>query len=254
MLTASQRRASVSVALDVTTSLPDNVAPSLAVEPVTKRRFYAIECGKEEYSMLKRALAAMGVLVVLALLGASATHAQTVFQLTTDHCSLVCGPQNSFGTVTLTQDGTNSVLVAVSLLNGNMFVNTGLQGFTFDVAGTATITGLTTGYTAGGSGMQDGFGTFPYTIECTGCGSGGSAPLGSTLNFTVTESGGLAVAGFIQNGDGIFFTADIFSGTTQQTGPVGAPDPGSPTPEPRSMLLFGTGLLLIGAILRRRLV
>jgi hypothetical protein len=209
--------------------------------------------------MLKRSLAATGMLVVFALWGASAAHAQTVFQLTTDNCTGLCGPQTSFGTVTLTQDGSTSVLVDVSLLNGNRFVNTGLYAFTFDVAGTATITGLTgvvafTADPANGSYHQDGFGDFPYAIECTGCGSGGSSPFGgSTLSFVVTESG-LTPASFISNGSA-FFTADILSGTTGKTGPVGAPGPGtpSPTPEPGTLLLFGSGLLFLAPVVRRRI-
>ena len=202
-------------------------------------------------TMLKRSLVATCMLMVLVLWRASAAHAQTVFQLTTDHCSASCGPQISFGTVTLTQDGSNSVLVNVSLLNGNKFINTGLYAFTFDVAGTAMITGLTgvvifTADPANGGYHQDGFGSFPDAIECTGCGSGGSSPMGgNTLSFVVTESG-LTPASFVSNGTA-FFTADILSGTTGKTGPVG-----SITPEPSSMLLFGTGLLVFGGIIRRR--
>jgi hypothetical protein len=205
--------------------------------------------------MLKRALAATGMLVVLALLSASAAHAQTFFQLTTDACTGTCGT-SPFGQVELQQDGTNSVHVTVTLFNGDELIDTGAhQTFTFDVGGTPMITMVTAGYTAdaAGSYSQPGFGgTFPYAIECTGCGHGGSSPEGGTLSFIVTESGGLSVANFISDGSA-FFTADII-GNNGGTGAVGAPGPGSITPEPRSLLLFGTGLLLIGVTLRRRLI
>jgi PEP-CTERM motif-containing protein len=189
----------------------------------------------------------MGMLVVSALWGASAAHAQTFYNLTVDHCTSGCGT-SPFGTVEL-QPGTNSVLVTVSLLNGDQFVDSGLHAFTFDVGGTAAISGLTAGFTADalGSYHQDGFGDFPYAIECgTACGPGGSSPGGSTLSFTVTQSG-LTVSSFVSNGSA-FFTADIL-GTNGKTGPVGAI---ATTPEPTSMLLFGTGLVVFGGMLRLR--
>jgi hypothetical protein len=200
--------------------------------------------------MLKRGLAVTGMLVVLALWGALAAHAQTFYNLTVDNCSGGCGT-SPFGQVELQQDGTNSVLVTATLFNGDQFVNTGLHAFTFDVGGTATIAVSTTGFTAdapppSGPYHQDGFGDFPYAIECTGCGSGGSSPLAGPLSFIVTETG-LTVNSFVSNGSA-FFTADIL-GTTGNTGPVGAI---AATPEPASMLLFGTGLLAIGSMVRRR--
>jgi hypothetical protein len=199
--------------------------------------------------MLKRRLAVTGMLVVLALWGASAAHAQTFYSLTVDHCG-GCGT-SPFGTVELDPAGTGSVLVTVSLSNGNQFVGNGtgtngLHAFTFDVGGTATIAFSTPGFTAdplqSGGYKQDGFGSFPYAIECgMACDSG---PGGSSLIFTVSETG-LTVSSFVPNSLAFFFTADIL-GTTG-SGPVAAP-----TPEPASMLLFGSGLLAIGTVVRRR--
>jgi hypothetical protein len=153
--------------------------------------------------------------------------------------------------VDLHQTGGNSVLVTATLFNGDKFIDTGAHHtFTFDVAGAATITGVTSGYTAdaAGSYSQPGFrGTFPYAIECTGCGPGASSPVGGTLSFTVTESSGLNEASFISNGSA-FFTADIL-GNNSNTGAVGAPGPAlTIVPEPATITLLGTGLLaLIGA-------
>src|SRR5947209_7600417 len=141
--------------------------------------------------MLKRTLIATGMLVVLALWGSSAAHADTIYNLTADKCTGTCGT-SPFGQVDLHQTVVGSVLVTVTLFNGDKFVDTGAHHtFTFDVAGVATITGVTAGYTAdpAGSYSQPGFGgTFPYAIECTGCGPGASRPVGGTLSFTVMES------------------------------------------------------------------
>jgi len=76
------------------------------------------------------------VLIAIAGLGLQQAKADT-FNFTSDHCTAACGPQSSFGTVTLTQVGSN-VNVVVSLLNGNQFVKTGAGGnmyFLFDNAG-----------------------------------------------------------------------------------------------------------------------
>src|ERR1700688_3276160 len=154
---------------------------------------------RKNFSSLKRALIATGLLVAVALLCASATPAQTYFNLTVDHCSGGCGPQVSFGTVKLTQVGA-SVDVAVTLNNGNLFVNTGLHAMTFDINSAktgVTVSSLLPAWATflAGSLHQDGFGTFPYGIECTGCGAGASTASanGNTLTFSATATGGLTI-------------------------------------------------------------
>jgi PEP-CTERM motif len=211
-------------------------------------------------SMLKKGLVVTGMLVVWALWGALAAHAQTslTYNLNQDHCTSPCGPAGtiSFGTVVLDQavPGSGSVSVTVTLASGYEFnTSNGLDAFAFDLSGNvaATITGLSSDFALAGSEpssyMEDGFGTFQYAIDCvTTCGAGGP----TTLTFTVMRSA-LTVSDFISNGyknDPTLFSADIYGNTTMKTGVVGAS-----TPEPASMLLFGSGLLAIGTVVRRRL-
>jgi hypothetical protein len=179
------------------------------------------------------------IVFATALLFSGASRANVLtFSLTSDHCTGGClTGQSSGGTITLTDTGTNTVSVDVTLANGNKFVSTGQQtDFGFNLTGTPTITysGFTTGFsvtpgtgtvgqTQNGTGNfhDDGTGFFQYGVDCSGCGNGGSAPLAGPLDFTITGSG-LSTASFTQNAALQFFVVDMISGTTGKTGPVDA--------------------------------
>src|SRR5690348_7129070 len=110
--------------------------------------------------------------------------ASDVFNFTSCHLSDGCGTATQFGTVTLTQSGSN-VLVDVVLNSGNRFVETGAGGgnlFVFNdtLAGTtitgitATLNGATVSITGGLSGLTnqspfhaDGTGDFTASVFCT---------------------------------------------------------------------------------------
>ena len=72
-------------------------------------------------------------LIMVALLSAfsvRAAQASTIYQLTVDNCTGGCNPGapgTTMGSVTLTQNGANSVDVTVSLVSPLEFVNTGLH-------------------------------------------------------------------------------------------------------------------------------
>jgi len=147
-------------------------------------------------------LSALAVLV-LALSMAPAAYADAIYNLTADGCTPGCGPQSSFGTVTLHPVNSTTVQISVSLLNNNVFVTTGTHdGFTFNIQGGAVTVGtLPTGWLdVGGPVTEPAFGTFSNGIDCTmgnsnakrGC--AGNNPWVGTLQFNVSRASGLTLS------------------------------------------------------------
>jgi hypothetical protein len=209
--------------------------------------------------------AASLLILTLGALPASADE----FDLTSCHLTGGCGTATVFGTVTLTTSGTG-VLVDVVLTSGNNFVETGSGGgalFIFNdvVSGSTvtnisatfnsnpvTITGGLTGSTNLAPFMADGTGFFTASVFCSTSSScnGNSGIQVNDLHFTVTN---ITLAQLeTANAAGNLFVADILCAQTgcPAGGPTGPVD--ASVPEPVSMLLFGSGLVAIGAKLRRR--
>ena len=191
-----------------------------------------------------------------------------VYDLTVDHCSgSGCGTA-PFGSVTVVEDSSlsNTLDFTVTLFNGNTFVKSGAStALAFNLsplnpAPTLTssdFSDITAGFDVGklttdDSIHLDGTGYFDYEVVCTVCANGASNPQTGPLSFKLTLSSGLNLSDLVANAAGNFFTVDILSAATGQTGPVAANGLAPVTPEPGAAVLYGSGLILFGGWLRRR--
>lgn len=195
-----------------------------------------------------------------------------VYDLTVDKCSVGTGCIGlTGGTVTVLPGATSSqVDITVSLVSGVEFQwnpdtsNNNQATFVFNAdISSLTISNLTTGWVPQ-SGIPsfgfrtDGLGTFDYAIACPNptCQSGQTTNP-SSVSFTMTNGSGLlSPINFnvlSTGGDpSVYFAADVIGNGT--SGYIGAPGPGAPdvVPEPTSIAFFGTGLLGVGLVLRRK--
>ena len=189
----------------------------------------------------------------------------------------------SYGTVLLTQEGSN-VLVSVSLATDVGFVDTSagdslMWDLSSSVSSPISLTGLTSGFsvqdgTVNSSGTWtvssvtngfkgDGSGDWNFAVTCAGtdgaCGTGGSSPATTKLNFTIDDIG---LSDFIPNGKGNYFASDVCVEVTSgdscaagsNTGVISG-GPSSSVPEPGALALFAAGLGALGIALsykRRR--
>jgi hypothetical protein len=182
------------------------------------------------------------------------------FDITSDHCTGGCGTA-PFGTVDVTQVGAN-VHIVVDLANGPPntvgWAQTGagdFQLFKFNATGVvvgdiSVVQTFASNTLQANTGAFNGDGTGPFTfgISCTTCGNG-NLGITSNLDFTIA----MATIADVTAGNPLnIFVADVFSGQTGNTGPVDVSGSPSQVPLPPAALLFGTALVGMTVLGRRR--
>jgi hypothetical protein len=191
----------------------------------------------------------------------STTKADTAtWDLTNCNIASLCQP-GGIGTVTLSTAGQNAsevIDVTLSLISGYGLFGSGKGSgaFGFNFSGNDAGVGITNISNPfsfnGNSGQMDGFGSFEFIIN-----GPVAAHATSPLSFTVTCAGGCTSVSQLfteisSGGSGSTpFVAQVRNNQTGLTGFAGA-TPSSPTPEPASLMLMGSGLLGIAGLVRRR--
>jgi hypothetical protein len=199
-----------------------------------------------------------GAVALLSMLGPISTAKANVVltsNLTQDNCTGGClNGITPFGSVTISQTTTGADLVVNVQLGSPYFFNdsTGLEAFVFNPVGTLGIVASTlpTGFTAGGSVMEDGFKQFTTSISYTGPKTVQSLTFDVDVSNTFLLDSSDFVLSTGSGGTKALFAADITG--NGNTGPVGALTLTTAVPEPSTWAMMILGLCGIGFMAYRR--
>jgi hypothetical protein len=164
------------------------------------------------------------------------------------------GQPGSLGTITttlITVAGPDFHKIRVDVALNSSYVIHGNDALGFDVS--AGFSGITieealADFTVGDGGAFNGYGSRPYSLDGETT-SLARTHLDQTFSFLVTTT---TVGGFTNANQLNGFTAQIALTSADGATGFASSSPDLTTPEPASMLLFGTGLLGIASRLRSR--
>jgi len=166
----------------------------------------------------------------------------TTLSLTECNTPTLCGAGSIF-LQTATVNGTSVIEVTVTMASGFGLFGNGMGNGAIGWNGTnllgvdpTSISPTTFGVSGGGN--FNSFGSFQFSLD------GPNPPGATSLTFNITCVGGCISVTQVTG----FAAHVIGNGVTGFDATTGVPE----TPEPVSMLLFGTGLVAIGAKLRSR--
>jgi hypothetical protein len=225
---------------------------------------------------MRRLVFCLGCLLAIFLIASTVAFADTVDLTVNNNCGSGCNPPIApgtvIGTVTVTQNGSNSLIVSITMAAG--FSQKIQDGNDFNFNGPSGLTISNLNVTWGGSnpgsannlsfGVSNGqnvsmFGNFAYNITGIGVGlkdsAGHAVTSVSTLTFTVTSAGAITPADLINmlNSNGANFAIHFCdaSGSTCALYTGFAANGGVQVPEPSVPALLASSVLFFGGFLRR---
>ncbi len=220
---------------------------------------------------MKFAAFAAVMLVAFALSATSAKADQVVYDITVPNVALgSLTPPYATVTVNLTSATTATITFTSLISNGDLFlmasnsaagVNVNADSWTigsFSASNTAPTGSFTPGpLSDGGSQNVSSFGEINQTVDSFD----GFHHSSTEISFVLTNTGGTWASAsdvLIANDDG--FLAEIHGFVCEAadctsvivTGYAGNGEPNNPVPEPASIALFGSGLMTLAGMIRRR--